>query len=235
MTTTWQVPRHLRNWNNEKRTQYLRTHDIPHIQLKIAGGGQRIIVKGRKVQLLNRSIIIYDKASYFAQTASEGKSTALALHLSIIKHIERLLHVEFLIGDDHKFKVSRQHHAMIHNALAEQYNEAGKKLEVRNGRGLWLLIDNSPDENGNGMNELEAVKSDIDAKKVKDFFNGLYDIPANPHAPTYTPGTVLEMIAGVTENQMAFAENMTSHVEAVRNLSAGVKEMNETIKQLSEK
>jgi hypothetical protein len=43
------------------------------------------------------------------------------------------------------------------------------------------------------------------------------------------------MIAGVTENQMAFAENMTSHVEAVRNLSAGVKEMNETIKQLSEK
>lgn len=241
MTTTWQVPRNLRNWNNKLRVKFLETNDIPYKNLRIAGGGQRIIVKGRKVQLLNKSIIIYDKASYFAATAREGKSTALALHLSIIKHIERLLHTSFQIGNDHKFKVSRQHHALIHNALAKQYNETGKKLEVRNGRGLWLLIDNSPDENGNGMNELEAVRSDVDAKKVKDFFNGLYDIPANPHAPTYTPAIVLQMIAGVTANQQAiaqtqeaFAANTVSHVGVIQELGDSARANTRTISELGD-
>jgi hypothetical protein len=231
--TTWQVPKGLRNWDNPHRTEYLRTHSIPFKQLKIAGGGQRIIVKARKVQLLNRSIIIYDKASYFAATALEGKSTALALHLSIIKHIERLLHVEFLIGDDHKFRVSRQHQALIHNTLAEQYNKTGEKLEVRNGKGLWLLIDNSF-----GMNELEGVHhttATTDNMKVQDFFNGLKNIPAIKGAPTYTPATVLEMIAGITTNQAVFAENMISHIDAVQSLSAGVKDMNRVLKQIMEK
>lgn len=216
ITTTWRIPSQLRNWDNKKRSQYLTTHNIPHIQLGIGGGGQRIIVKDRKVWLLNSSVIIYDKASYFAETALEGKSTAIATHLSIIKHIERLLHVSFEIGSDHQFKVSRQHYALIHNALASQYNESGEKLEIRTGKGLWLLIDDSF-----SMNELETVHPSTamtDNDKVKKFFNGLKDIPAVQGAPTYTPSAVLEMIHGVAANQAAFAENMTTTIKQLKEL-----------------
>lgn len=231
ITTTWQVPRGLRNWDNPHRTQYLDSHNIPHIQLGIAGGGQRSIVKDRKVWLLNKVLIIYDKASYFAQTALEGKNTALALHLRIIKHVERLLHTSFLIGSDYKFKVSRQHYALIHNALAQQYNEAGEKLEVRTGKGLWLLIDNS-----NNIHELEGVHPRTgmtDTQKTQAFFNGLKDIPATQGAPSYTPGFVLKAIAGVTANQTAFAENIESHISAIQDLGAGVRDMNALLKEFA--
>lgn len=223
--TTWQVPTALRNWTNEKRIQYLEAHHIPYKPLGIGGGGQRIIVKDRKVWLTNKSIIIYDKASYFADAALPAKSTAIATHLSIVKRIERLLHTSLEIGSDHKFKVSRQHYAMIQNALAEQYNEAGEKLEVRNGRGLWFLIDNSFN-----LNEAEAVhpsSSMSDADKVQDFFNSLKDKPL-------TTDFILTAMAGIQENQAAFAENMASHISAIQDLGAGVREMNKLLQQLKE-
>jgi DNA-binding transcriptional ArsR family regulator len=229
---TLQVQRNLRNWNNKKREQFLNAHNIPFKSLNIGGGGQRIIVKDRKVWLLNKSIIIYDKSSYFAEDALRAKGTAIATHLSIIKHIERLLHVEFRIGDDYKFKVSRQHYALIQNALAKQYNEAGEKLEVRNGRGLWFLIDNSF-----SMNEAETVHSSSamsDNLKVQGYFNGLKEIPATHGSPTYTPAFVLEVMNGIQQNQMAFAENMTSHIDAVKSLGSGVKDMTAAIERLKQ-
>ena len=227
---TLRVPKNLRNWTNTKRIQYLTAHNIPYKPLGIAGGGQRIIVKGRKVWLTNPSIIIYDKASYFADAALQAKSTAIATHISIIKHIERLLHTSFQIGTDYKFKVSRQHYALIYNALAKQYNESGEKLEVRTDKGVWFIIDNSFN-----MNEAETVhptSAMTDNRKVQDFFNGLKDIPAQQGTPTYTPAFVLEVMNGIQQNQMVFAENMTSHIKAVQDLGAGVQEMTAAIERL---
>ena len=203
----------------------METHSIPFKPLGIGGGGQRIIVKDRKVWLTNRSIIIYDKASYFAEAALQAKTTALATHISIIKHIERLLHTSFLLGSDYKFKVSRQHYALIYNALAKQYNESGEKLEIRTAKGAWFLIDNSYN-----MNEAETVHPSTamsDNKKVQDFFNGVKET-------AITPSFLLEMMHGIQSNQMAFAENMTSHIQAVRDLGKGVGEMTEVMKQFKE-
>lgn len=228
--TKWSVPTGMRNWNNHQRIKYLTTRNIQFKALNIRGGGQRIIVKERKTWLTDKSIIIYDKSSYFAEAALQAKSTAIAMHLSIIKHIERLLHTSFLIGDDYKFRVSRQHYALIYNALAKQYNREGEKLEVRTGKGLWLLIDDSY-----GMNELETVHPSTgmaDNQKVQDFFNGLKDIPAIQGTPTYTPGFVLEMMAGIQQNQqksaelqMMYADNITSHIESIQYLGKGAQDI----------
>ena len=217
---TMQVPRNLRNWNNKMRVKFLETNSIPFIPLGIGGGGQRIIVKDRKTWLLNRSIIIYDKASYFAEEALQAKTTALATHLAIIKHIERLLHTSFLIGSDYKFKVSRQHYSLIYNALAKQYNAAGEKLEIRTDKGAWFLIDNSYN-----MNEAETVHPTTamsDNKKVQDFFNGV-------KTTAITPEFILQAMNGIQENQAAFAVNISSHIDAIRKLGSGVEQMNSLI------
>ena len=217
---TMQVPRNLRNWNNKMRVKFLETHSIPYKPLGIGGGGQRIIVKDRKTWLLNRSIIIYDKASYFAEEALQAKTTALATHLAIIKHIERLLHTSFQISGDYKFKVSRQHYALIYNALAKQYNESGEKLEIRTDKGAWFLIDNSYN-----MNEAETVHPTTamsDNKKVQDFFNGV-------KTTAITPEFILQAMNGIQENQAAFAVNISSHIDAIRKLGSGVEQMNSLI------
>ena len=217
---TMQVPRNLRNWNNKMRVKFLETNSIPYKPLGIGGGGQRIIVKDRKTWLLNRSIIIYDKASYFAEEALQAKTTALATHLAIIKHIERLLHTSFQISGDYKFKVSRQHYALIYNALAKQYNESGEKLEIRTDKGAWFLIDNSYN-----MNEAETVHPTTamsDNKKVQDFFNGV-------KTTAITPEFILQAMNGIQENQAAFAVNISSHIDAIRKLGSGVEQMNSLI------
>lgn len=219
---TLRVPKGLRNWNNEGRTQFMTAHQIPYKSLGIGGGGQRIIIKGRKVWLTNPSIIIYDKSSYFAEEALKAKSKALATHISIIKHMERLLHISFRIGSDYKFKVSRQHYALIYNALAEQYNETGEKMEIRTEKGVWFLIDNSYN-----MNEAETVHPSsamTDNRKVQNFFNGLKEQPI-------TPGFVLEMMHGIQTNQMLYASNIETHISAIQDLGSGVKDMNKLLKK----
>ena len=221
---TLQVPRNIRNWNNKLRVKFLETHSIPFKPLGIGGGGQRIIVKDRKTWLLDKSIIIYDKASYFAEAAMDAKITAIAKHIAIIKHVERLMHTSFLIGSDYKFKVSRQHYSLIYNALARQYNETGDKLEIRTAKGAWFLIDNSYN-----MNEAETVHPTTamsDNKKVQDFFNGV-------KTTAITPEFILQAMNGIQENQAAFAVNISSHIQSVQDLGSGVRDLTGVIKQLN--
>jgi len=106
---TVEIPSDMYNWSNEKRVQYLESHDIPYVPLGIFGGGQRLTILGHKLWLTNKSLIIYDTNSYFAETAIAAKSTAVHHLLSIIRNLERLLHTDFRTGSSWKFKPSRHH------------------------------------------------------------------------------------------------------------------------------
>lgn len=225
---TLHVPKNLRNWNNKKREQYLDRHNIPYKRLGIINGGQRLIINGRKTHLTDKSIVIYDRSSYFAEKAIEAKSNAVHSFISIIKKLERILHVELTSGSDYKFRVSRQHYALVKNALAQQCNAEGLKLEVRSeaDNSLWFLIDNSFN-----LDEAEAVHPQTgttDIKRVQDFFNGV-------KATGITPSFILEAMNGIQGNQAVFAENTESHIAAIQDLSAGVKTFNSLLEKLFKK
>lgn len=225
---TLNVPKGVRNWTNEKREQFLDSHKIDYLRLKIGGSGQRIIFRGRKVWLTNKSIVIYDTGSYFAERAVEAKSTAIYKFFSIVKGIERLLHVEFAVDQNYKFKVSRQHYALVRNALAKQYTEEGQKLEVRTDKGLWFIIDNSFN-----LNEAETIHPKTamtDNVKVQDFFNSL---KAQPNGVTID--ALLELSSTIQENQILFSENALKHVEVITELGMGIKEMNKLLEAIKGK
>lgn len=220
---TLKIPGGLRNWNNEKREMFLGKNNIEFQNLTTFGGGQRILFKGRKIWLTNKSVIVFEKSSYLADTAANSKSHAIHNLISLIKSLERLLHADFTFkaGMEYQFKVSRQHYALVKNALAIQYNTSGEKLQVRAEDGtLWLVIDNSY-----ALNETETVapkSSDIDNKKVQDFFNSLKDYPL-------TTDFVLTAMNGIQSNQQLFAQNMSTHVQAVRDLKDAVNALTETV------
>ena len=184
------------------------------------------MIDGRKTWLTNRSVVIYDTGSYFAEKAIEAKSDAVQSFFSIVKRLERLLHVELAFGSDYKFKVSRQHYALMQNALARQYNKEGDmKLEIRSegDNSLWFLIDNSFN-----LNEAETVHPDTamsDNQKVQTFFNQLKETGI-------TPNFILEAMAGIQGNQEVFAENTESHIEAIRDLSKGTNDFSEVAKEI---
>lgn len=171
------VPRGLRNWNNEKRKEILDKLKIEWIALKhLFGGGERIIFRGKKIHLTNSSIIIYDKASYYAETSKKSQGLAMIKIMYLIKALEHELRASFSINGKYSLKTTRQHHALIKNALAMLYNKPQrKKLDVYDQKGLWLLIDNSFN-----LEELECVHPEtsvLDNEKVQNFFNSLKKDP----------------------------------------------------------
>lgn len=215
---TLKVPKGLTNWNNEKRELYLERHQIPFKTLGIIGGGQRLIINGRITHLTNNSIVIYDRSSYFAEKAIEAKSNAVHSFISIVKKLERTLHADFTAGSDYKFRVSRQHYALVKNALAQQYNADGERLEIRSegDNSLWFLIDNSFN-----LDEAEAVHPKTgmtDIEKVQKFFNGVKET-------SITPAFILEAMNGIQGSQMAMAANTDSHLELINTIGDKLEEL----------
>ena len=224
---TLKIPKDLRNWNNKKREFFLAKRDIQFTNLTTFGGGQRILHKGRKVWLTNKSVIVYEKSSYLAETAVDAKSHAIYNFISLIKSLERLLHADFTerAGQQYSFKVSRQHYALIKNALAKQYDAEGKKLNVYSDQGLWFVIDNSFN-----LHEAETVHpktADTDSIKIQNFFNSLKEQPL-------TTDFILEVMNGIQQNQLVFAQNMGSHIKVIKDLGDGVNELATIINELKE-
>ena len=224
---TLKIPEHLRNWTNENRELFLLKNNINFTNLTTFGGGQRLLHKGRKIWLTNKSVIIYEKSSYLAETAANAKSHAIYNFISLIKGLERLLHADFTerAGRQYTFKVSRQHYALIKNALAKQYDSEGKKLNVYSDKGLWFVIDNSFN-----LHEAETVHpetADTDSVKVQNFFNSLKEQPL-------TTGFILEVMHGIQENQMVFAQNMSSHIKVIKDLGNGVNELASILDELKQ-
>ncbi len=169
------LPKNLKNW--DKREQIFKKLNLKFYPLKLFGGGQGIIYKNHKIHLTNRSIIIYnsENESFFAGISQVAHDTALNYYLSIIKSLERDLKANFSEFGKYKFRVTRQHYALIKNALAEQYNENKEKLHVTNERGEWFIIDNSFN-----LNEAETIHPKTAVKDnaiIQNFFNSLKQNP----------------------------------------------------------
>lgn len=220
-----QLPKDFRNW--DRRESYLQEHNIPYEPYEVAKvkRGQKLKIKDFTIYLTNSNIIFYTKESFYAENSTESKSLALSIFIDRVKTLENLLKANFSYSGRYKFRVLRQHYALIKNALASQYNEEGKKLHVYTEKGLWLVIDNSFN-----LNELETLNretADSDNKKVQDWFNGLKKYEG------FTPEFLMKGFSGIISNQLIFDSNMKSHIEAVQKLGEGVANFNEQIKKLN--
>lgn len=221
----FELPKDLRNWG--KRAEFMQQASIEFKPLKIFGGGQQLIFQGRKVWLTDKSIIIYEPESFIADLAKDSHSKALNHFMKLLQGLERHLRANFEIHRS-RFKVSRQHYALVKNALAKQYDQEGKKLECfYPGEGLWFLIDNSFN-----LHEAETVhpKSAVpDNKKVQDFFNGIKAMEG------FTPQFVVNSLASQAQNIDQYAIHLKAHVESVQKLGTAVEELTKVVKRLEDK
>jgi len=197
------IPGYLRNWN--KREEILIKKGIKFERLDhLFGGGQGLDFKGKKIHLTNSSIIIYEKESYIANLAKDAKSAAIYHFFRIVRALERHLKADFSVQGQYKFRVTRQHYALIKNALAKQYDEEGKKLEVYSANGLWFVIDNSYN-----LKEAETVdpkEADIDNEKVQNFFNSLKVRPITSGEISDNFIELRQMMKTSSENQIMLGQ-----------------------------
>jgi len=218
------LERGLRGWGNRERV--FRERRIGFCDLLIGGvkRGQRLFFKGRKVHLFDSSVVVYEKASFLADTAEGSQIAAVRDFLRFVYSLERFLGANFKIGGKYKFRVSRQHYSLVKNALAKQYEGEKKKLKVYCEDGLWFLIDNSYN-----LHEAETVHSRSakdDNRKVQDFFNGVKSFD------DYTPEFVVKTMQGIQENQLVFSSNIETHITAIQRLGVAVERLTELVERL---
>lgn len=219
-----QLPKNLPNW--DKREEIFNKMGFNYAPLVLGGinRGQKIKFKGRKIWLTDGSIILYEKSSFMADTAELAKDYAISNIMSVLRALEKVLRADFSFAGKYKFRVSRQHYALVKNALAKQYDKEGKKLKIYNHTGLWFLIDNSFN-----LHEAETVHSKTavqDNTKVQNFFNGLKE------TENYTPQFVVTALANQTQNLDQYAIHLKSHIKSVQDLGAGVTELVKVIQEL---
>jgi len=217
------------NWGN--RHKFLDKKGIKYDILK--HDGIKINYKGKKVHLWRKCIIIYDKESYIADMAKDTRSTAIYGFLGIIKSLETLFGVSLTINRNYQFKVAREHYALIKNCLARQYDKEGKKLQIYNYKGLWMLIDNSFN-----LHETETVMAKeavLDNEGIQKYFNShkATDFKVTPEFILNCfnqNNTSMDKLIGV---QGVFADNLKSHIKAIKEIGKGSKQLASSVKELS--
>ena len=211
----------LRNWKNREKLFLKKGIKFEPLLIGGINRGQKLEFKGRKIWLTNKSIVIYEKSSYLADTTKESQERAIQDMLALMKSLEKHLQANFKTGRYYKFKVSRQHYSLVKNALAQQYDKEGNKLQVYNEDGLWFLIDNSYN-----LHEAETVhpKTSVeDNKKVQDYFNGVKKLE------DYTPQFVVNTMQGIQQNQVFFAQNIESHIKAIQDVGNATQMLKEEV------
>jgi hypothetical protein len=217
------LPRELRNWDRREELFIKQGIDFKPLFIGSFKAGQKLEFKGRKVWILDKSIVIYEKSSYLAETAEKAKSYAIYEFKALVKALEGLLGADFSRGGNYTFKVTRQHYALVKNALAKQYDKEGKKLEVYTDRGLWFIIDNS--FNLHEAETLHPQTADTDNKKVQDFFNGIKKYEG------FTPEFLVNTIGQNAVNMDNYAKHLQAHVESVQKLGTAVEELVKIVKK----
>jgi len=208
-------PKDYRNW--EKRREI-----FDHIGLDwkphYIGGierGEIIELDGIKIQFYHKTIVFnFDRKSFESYVAKESQNLGVLSFLKLVKKLERMFNNSPLSHfGRYKFKITRQHYSLVHNALAKQYIDKEKKLHCYAGRGLYLLIDNSFN-----LEELETVHPDTaveDNEKVQTFFNEGIDKADLETIKETTPIKIKEAFVE-SANQIKFlAENQRKATEDI--------------------
>jgi DNA-binding transcriptional ArsR family regulator len=177
----------------------------------------RLIVKEHKVWLGKSTITIYESKSFYANNSIESRKYAVINLLEVLEALESLLKINLR---PYIFKCAKEHYGMIKNDLARQYNRANEKMIIHDSlEGDWLWIDDSE-----SLGELET-KNLVRSKQVQDWWND-----NKKHDFKVTPTFLIEQINKVTENQLMFAKNMESHIDAIKILGQEVKGLGKSIR-----
>lgn len=213
---TLKIPK-LKNWH--RRREYLYKNNINYINVGSNWQGERILINNFKVWLTPVSIIVYfpKSRSFMGNIAQDTRNHAIYEFKAIISKVEQILNISFKIRNDYKFKVSRQHYALIKNSLARQYDKEGNKLFCYSAGGLWFIIDNSYN-----LHEAETVNPQTaipDNNTVLNFFN---DLKENP----ITPSQILKIQYNQAKNFDYYAEHIKTHTGAMIGLNKGIEKFN---------
>lgn len=175
--------------------------------------GKPVFLGGCRVQVGKKSLIIYDKNSYYGGDVDEADFEALKALEWLLKKLEHDFKVVLVKDRYHNIDRVNAHYSEVNNELARDCKEKNRQIRIKaseDGK-LWFVIDNS-------FNLLEAecvhpVTGREDFVKVKRFFDDfrVNDPPTNSE--------IMVLIKKVLEVNLETAAGLNS---VVKLLAAGL-------------
>ena len=237
------IPEELNKWKDRRKILDERNIEYEKLGHLFNSEGEKLVINGRKIHFTNKSIVIYESSEYIAKLSKQSKSKAIYHFEVFLKIFEKMLgmnikHPISRSTSGYKYRVSRQHYALIQNSLAKQYNAKNKKLEVYNGRGrLMYLIDNSPTlEHPKGENHFEAVDpktSDEDITPAQNFFKKLPDNPMTTEDIQNNFNETKKLLEESSKINLQSAKMTVENSKENMNISMVLKQIDENIKTLT--
>jgi len=179
----------------------------------------RTIFNNRKIWLGKKGITIYEPIDFIGRSSFEVKGRAVFEMDLLIRNFLKELGLRFR---PYRFTTSREHYGIIRNELARQYNDRKEKMHIRSEDGtVWMWIDDSK-----GLGELENKEPNIN-RQVQNFWNDHKN-----HKFEVDASFILNGFDKLTGNLNYHAENMKSHVDAIKILGKSVQELTERVKEL---
>ena len=216
------IPKKINNW--DKRLEILTKNNI---KFKIIGKNTpRLIIKGKKVWLGNKNIIIYEPHSFMAKNSLEARRLAVFSLLEIIQAIEKKLSISLKSSEGYLFTPKREHYSLIKNQLAQQVNKSGEKLYVYDKSGTWwFCMDKSYNLDEAETQTTKETRGLVQNLGAQKYFNEHKDTKWE-----VSPKFVLNVMNGIQQNQLVFDKNMSSHIQAIQELGKGVKKLTKVMK-----
>jgi len=221
-------PKEIKNW--DKRIEILKNSNVHYNLVGILKNIPRIKALGRKVWLCKNHLRIFDKKeqSYYGENAVKSRFQALKEFLNIIQVIENKLKINL---KPYNIEFQKEHYALIKNDLAIDQNKKGIIWRINDENGEWLLIDDSLEKGG----ELENVgkKAFQTSPKLQKWWNKKKENNFKIDDDYIQKGfsQTNDMINKVTNNQLIFAENMKSHISAIKKLGKAVDTLTKTFQK----
>lgn len=190
-----------------------------------------IVHDGNTVRLFRHSVEIYcsPSRSFMGQDVYESTGQSLQYWLTFFNQIESKLNIILIKGGNTRIRQVNGHYAHVNDPLAQECNEKKKKIHIydQDDGKLKFVIDNSWH-----LNEAEGVHPEKAEADMEVYTNKIRDF-LNPNTPTVTE--IMPALQAITQNQTMYAENISSHIQAIKDLGTGVNKLVGLIERMEAK
>ena len=179
---------------------------------------------GNTLRLFNDSIEVYSGQSFFEKDEQRATAVSLAYWEAFLCQLEHKFNIVLIKPRAENINLVNQHYGEINNEIAKDSLNRKEKIKIitEDDGKLWFLIDNSWNLKEMETIHPETAKQDM-TKVTKQVNSWRKDDP-----PTNSELSI--NISKVTDNQLIFAQNMQSHIEAIKQLGKGVNKLTKVMK-----
>jgi DNA-binding CsgD family transcriptional regulator len=190
--------------------------------------GNVVWIDGNTIRLYQKAIEVYSGQSFMADNEQQAEKKALDYWQHFFARLEQELSVIVIKPRVTNIRVVNQHYARTNSDVAKNAIERKQRVRVfaaDDGKLAFITDDSFGFKEDETVHPINAKphRQAID-KQIKDWMLN------NP--PTLTELSTI--VYDVTKNQLMFAENMTSHIEAIKKLGSEVENLAKTIKEFKQ-